>query len=129
MKNNNVLVIEDQKELLDILSETIGSFGYEVITAASAEEAIEKLEDNKVRVQLVDLQLPGMSGIEYCKKIREKDCLSIMYAMTGFASVFHLMECREVGFDDYFIKPVKMELLKDSLASAFDKLNRWKKGK
>jgi DNA-binding response OmpR family regulator len=127
--NKKVMIVEDQEDLLEIIADSIEDFGYEVEKAASAEEALEKLHKGSIKVQLVDLQLPGMSGIDYCRKIREDDNISILYAMTGFASVFHLMECRQVGFDDYFIKPVKLELLKKSLDDAFDKLQRWKKGK
>jgi len=127
--NKKVMIIEDQEDLLEIIADSIKDFGYDVEKATSAEMAFEIIEKERIKVQLVDLQLPGMSGIEYCRKIREDDSISVMYAMTGFASVFHLMECRQVGFDDYFIKPVKLELLKRSLDDAFEKLGRWKKGK
>jgi CheY-like chemotaxis protein len=53
--------------------------------------------------------------------------MSIIYAITGYASLFQLSECLDAGFEDYFKKPVNVSTLLKTAESAFEKVNRWKK--
>ncbi len=53
--------------------------------------------------------------------------MDIIYAITGYASLFELADCREAGFDDYFQKPVEMKTLLKADQDAFKKIDRWKK--
>jgi CheY-like chemotaxis protein len=124
-----VLVVDDDPQMREVLETALGERDYEVVTAESAERALEILQDRKIMMHLLDLQLPGMNGIELCRRIREFNPVAIKYAMTGYVSVFHLVECREVGFDDYFVKPFKMELMIQRVGQAFEKLERWRRGK
>lgn len=75
----------------------------------------------------LDLNMPGMNGIELCKKIKTNMPMSIIFAITGYASIFELAECREAGFDDYFKKPVNIKILTKIADDAFHKIERWKK--
>jgi CheY-like chemotaxis protein len=70
--------------------------------------------------------MPGMNGIQLCKEIRKINPMSIIHAVTGYASLFELTDCREAGFDDYYTKPVKLELLYRAAEEAFNKIERWK---
>ena len=101
--------------------------GYIVRSAESAEEALEILKDEKFQVMFLDLNLPRMNGVELCKQIRKDMPIGIIYAVTGYASLFELADCREAGFDDYFTKPVKLEMLFRAAQDAFEKIDRWKK--
>jgi len=60
-----------------------------------------------------------LSGIELCKKIRIENQICIIHAMTGYNNIFGLLECRAAGFDNYFVKPVRMNLLKKAAQDAF----------
>ncbi|RPJ81895.1 MAG: response regulator, partial [Deltaproteobacteria bacterium] len=73
------------------------------------------------------LKLPKMSGVELCKLIRDKYPLSILFAVTGYASQFEFGLCRRAGFDDYFIKPVDLKILFRATLEAFDKVEDWYK--
>ena len=53
--------------------------------------------------------------------------MSIIFAITGYASIFELADCRDVGFEDYFKKPVNIKLLIHAVEEAFKKIERWKK--
>jgi len=75
----------------------------------------------------LDLNMPGMNGVTLCERIRKDTPLAIIHAVTGYASLFELSDCREAGFDDYFYKPVKLSLLLKAAEDAFNKLDRWKK--
>jgi len=100
--------------------------GYTVHCAESAEEAQEVLKQKNIQVMFFDLQLPNMSGEELCWRIRKDDPIAIIYAITGYASRFELAFCRDAGFDDYFMKPVDLEVLLTATADGFERLKRWK---
>jgi CheY-like chemotaxis protein len=53
--------------------------------------------------------------------------MTVLYAITGYASIFQLAECREAGFEDFFKKPVNIATLRQNAASAFEKVERWRK--
>jgi len=74
-----------------------------------------------------DLKMPEINGIDLCRKVREKNRIALIYAVTGYTSLFQLSECREAGFDDYFTKPFEMELLTSVLKQSFEKMQRWSK--
>jgi len=85
------------------------------------------LSKEKLQVMFLDLNMPGMNGVELCRKIRHDFPMAIIHAMTGYSSLFELANCREAGFDDYFTKPVQLEQLIEAAEHAFRKLERWKK--
>jgi CheY-like chemotaxis protein len=66
-----------------------------------------------------------MNGIELCRRIRKDKPISIIYAITGWAGLFEVEECREAGFDDFFTKPFRMEVIFSAVENAFEKLERW----
>ena len=66
-----------------------------------------------------------MNGVELCRHLRKERPAAFMFAMTGFATVFDLEQCREAGFDDYFPKPFRLPSLLTAARDAFEKLERW----
>jgi len=100
-----VLVVDGEVEICSLIKQLLAKYDYDVVTAASAEEAleIEKKEDNYV--YFFDMKLPGMDGIELIKRIKYLRPSGIFFAITGYSSVYDLLKCREAGFDDYFPKP------------------------
>ncbi len=122
-----VLVVDDEAELRDMLKEAFSVAGYTVVDAPDAEKALEILKQQNIQVMFLDLNLPGMNGIDLCREIRKDHPIACIYGMTGFVSLFELSDCREAGFDDYFTKPINLELLFDTAKSAFEKLDRWRK--
>ncbi len=122
---NRVLVVDDEKGIRDLFCRVLETAGYEVETAESGEQALEILEQNKFQLLLFDLNLPGIDGIELCKKVRKILPISIIIAITGYASLFHLHDCRQAGFDDYFIKPVSIKTLLAEVELASKRIDRW----
>jgi len=124
--NRTILVVDDEKSIRDLMSEAFRGAGYDVLSAASGEEALELVRKHHVQVMFLDLKLPGMNGVELCQRIRKETPLACLYAMTGYISLFELAACREAGFDDYFTKPVKLQVLFKAAEQAFEKMRRWK---
>jgi CheY-like chemotaxis protein len=122
-----ILVVDDEAPIRSMMALAFTKAGYEVQTAASAEEALDLIETYKYLVFFLDLNLPGMNGIDLCRLIRKDNPLTIAYAITGYANTFEVFDCREAGFEDYFTKPVGLKKLIEAAERAFQKLGRWKR--
>jgi DNA-binding response OmpR family regulator len=120
-----ILIVDDEEVIRNMLQEFLSKNGYEVRLAESAETALDILKRESLMVMFLDLKLPSISGIELCKKIRKDNDVGIIYAFTGYTDLFGLIDCRRAGFDDYFTKPVKLELILQAAQDAFAKLERW----
>lgn len=123
--NNKILVVDDEKMIRSMLEKALSRKGYNVICAESGEEALEVLNSEVIHVIFLDLKLPGINGLELCRKIRDEYPLSILYAITGYASNFDLSDSREAGFEDYFTKPVDLKTIFRAAEEAFEKITRW----
>jgi len=119
--------VDDEKEIRDMYSQAFSRAGYEVTTAESAEEALELFKSEPFWVLFLDLNLPGMNGVDLCREIRRQYPMAISHAVTGYASLFELSDCREAGFEDYFTKPARLSDLIEAAGNAFKKMERWKK--
>jgi len=127
MGQNKILVVDDEKAIITLMEHAFSRAGYDVRSAGSGEEALELLKQEKIQVMFLDLNMPGMNGIELCREIRKDMPMAMVFAVTGYSSLFELADCRESGFDDYFNKPVNIKTLLETADSAFEKINRWKK--
>ncbi len=125
--NNKILIVDDERAVKDSLKKAFEHSGRAVVCTGSAEEALEVLKKDNIQVMFLDLNLPSMSGIELCKKIRHDRPFAAIHALTGYTSIFDLVDCKEAGFDDYFTKPVELKVLLEAVDNAFGRLERWKR--
>ncbi len=126
--NKKILVVDDEKMIRKMLEKALTREGYEVVCAENGEDALEILKRETIYVMFLDLKLPGMNGLELCRKIRTEYPLSVLYAITGYVSSFELPDSREAGFEDHFTKPVDLKTLFRAASEAFEKVERWKNG-
>ena len=126
-KRGKVLVVDDEASVRDLFGSTFTEAGYEVILAEGGKDALAILKIHDIDVIFLDLKLFGMNGIDLCRQIRKTKPVSMIYAMTGWSALFEIDECREAGFDDFFEKPLDMEMLLSLVEQAFARLERWKK--
>ncbi|MBP7765511.1 MAG: response regulator [Syntrophaceae bacterium] len=122
-----ILVVDDEASVRDLFSNVFADEDYDVIAAEDGKSALEILKQEDIDVIFLDLKLFGMNGIDLCRQIRESKPVSMIFAITGWAPLFEIEECREAGFDDYFEKPLDMDILLDVVEDAFKKLDRWKR--
>ncbi|MGD9733796.1 MAG: response regulator [Desulfamplus sp.] len=127
MIEKRILVVDDEESICLLLKSAFTTKGYEVFTAGTSLEALELLDKNTILVMFIDLNLPDMTGVELCREIIKRSPLTIAYAITGYASHFELAECKSVGFEDYFKKPVRLVDIFSAAERAFEKLERWKR--
>ncbi len=122
-----LLIVDDELTVREFFRDFFTASGYEVLTAEGAENALSILKDEDVEVIFLDLRLFGTNGLELARQIRKLRPLSILFAITGWAGLFEIEECREAGFDDFFTKPVDFERLSKAVEDAFERVDRWKK--
>lgn len=126
MDEKRVMVVDDQEVIREMFKAAFERAGYTVLTAGSAEEALEIMPKTPCSVLFLDLDLPGMNGIELCRIVRKKWPMVVPYAVTGYSTLYQLIECREAGFEDYFPKPAKISDLRAAVERAFEKIERWR---
>lgn len=117
-----VLVVEDMRALRVIVSRLLTKLGHEVEFAADGTLALQKLDTFRPDVVFSDIAMPGMTGYELARRIRQRsDCAGVcLVALTGFGQSADRDKALEAGFDEHMIKPVDIALLQ----SLFDKLTR-----
>jgi len=122
-----ILIVDDLESIRELMRDTFSKKGFEVYTAESSEEALPIINSENVQIHFYDLHLPGMNGTELCREVRKKRPVDLIYAMTGHPSIYALVECREAGFDDYFIKPFDIRIIIDTTERAVETIERWKR--
>jgi CheY-like chemotaxis protein len=96
--------------------------GHEGFYAETGEQALEILKgEEKIHIIFLDLNLPDMSGVELCRRIRMDRPNAVINAITGYAPFFDITGCYQAGFDDYLEKPISRDLLFTSIYKAFQK--------
>lgn len=123
----NFLIVDDEAPIRDQIKEGLAEAGFGAETAGDGEEALAKTSQHNSQIFFVDLNLPGMSGVELCRRLKSHNPLAVVYAMTGYSSLFELAACREAGFDDYFTKPVDLPRLIRAAGEAREKIVRWRR--
>ena len=121
-----ILLVDDEPKILQLLEKAFSKKGYQAFCASSGSEAIDIQRDKNIQVMFLDLNMPEMTGLELCSTIRKHNPMAFIYAMTGYASLFELSDCRDAGFTDYFIKPIDLSLFIAKTEDAFETLKRWK---
>ncbi|MCX5703590.1 MAG: response regulator [Candidatus Omnitrophica bacterium] len=105
LRAKRILVIDDDKAILESLSLFLSKNGFEVVTAKDGEEGLAIFKGSDINIVLVDVRLPGISGLEVLKEIKElnEDCLVI--AITGRDSLGDALQAIGLGAYDYLTKP------------------------
>jgi len=106
-----VLIVDDEKEFVDALSERLTLRDYDVSTCLSGEEAVETLKGLNFDVVILDVSMPGMNGVETLREIKKIKPLTEVLMLTGRATVESAIDGMKLGALDYLMKPCDTELL------------------
>lgn len=106
-----ILVVEDDPSSSEILEEALVSAGYEVDTAANAEEAFAKVKFWKPHLVLSDHDMPGISGLEMLKKLRQNSFYVTLVFVSGRSDSKIIVEALKEGADDFIKKPFRIDEL------------------
>src|SRR5271167_4976964 len=113
---NKVLIVEDEKDISDLMALHLKREGHEVLSVENGEEALRNLEANGYQLLVLDWMLPGLSGLELCKKIRNLSAKNESLAgvpilmVTARAHASDIVLGLEMGADDYLTKPFEIPI-------------------
>lgn len=111
-----VLVVDDTKNIKNLLTTCLTVNGYSVLTASNGVEAMEILKTNEVELIFLDIKMPELSGTEVLKRIRGMGIETPVIIMTAFATVKNAVECTKLGAIMYLQKPFTSDKVKSVLA-------------
>jgi len=123
MSKGKILVVDDELFVRDLLLEFLGREGFEVVAVESGERALETVKVNAFQIALIDLKMPGISGLETLKEIRKISPLTQNIIMTGYPTIESSIEALRSGAYDYVVKPFKLSDLKASIDKACQEYN------
>ncbi len=103
-----ILVVDDEIEILRALQRNLTAHGYEVFTASSGEQALEEIAMHRPDLMLLDLGLPGLSGLDVCKQVRAESSLPIIVVSVKDTERDKVLAL-DLGADDYISKPFGMD--------------------
>ena len=104
MNSATILVVDDEPQIRRVIRTTLTSQGYAVMEAKTGEEALEKLRSEHADLILLDVNMPGMSGLEACREIRGTSYVPIIM-LTVRNSERDKVQALDAGADDYVVKP------------------------
>src|ERR1044071_953184 len=104
MNSGRILVVDDDPQIRRVLRTTLIAQGYEVLDARSGDDALERVRSEKLDLVILDMNMPGMNGIETCRSIRSNSDIAIIM-LTVRDSEADKVEALDAGADDYVTKP------------------------
>lgn len=113
MRRHRILIVDDEADILDMLEYNLRNDGYDVLRAATGEEAIALTKANSPDLALLDIMMPDLDGVETCRRIRELPEGRTMHIMflTARAEEYSEVAGFEAGADDYVHKPIRPRVL------------------
>ena len=116
--SEKVLLVDDEKEFLEAMSERMRARGMVVTTASSAREAFEIMDREMFDAIVLDFQMPEMDGMQALKTIKAKRPESQIILLTGYATVEKGVEAMKIGAADFLEKPADLEILSRKIKQA-----------
>ena len=104
MAETNILVVDDEQEISDLVEIYLVSDGYKVFKASNAQDGLDILDKEDIHLCLLDIMMPGMNGLEMCKKIRETNNIPIIMLSAKSTDLDKILGLG-TGADDYVVKP------------------------
>lgn len=106
-----ILIVDDEKEAVEILAKKFAQLDYEVEKAYSGEKAIEKIKETRPHIMLLDLQMPGMGGIETLRQAKAADPSLGVIMVTGHPDEEIARDAILLGAHDFVTKPIDFDYL------------------
>lgn len=114
MAKERILLVDDERDILELLSYNLEKEDYKIMTASNGNEAIEVAKDFAPDLIILDIMMPEKDGVEVCYELREIDQFSdtIIAFLTARSEDFTQISALEAGGDDFIVKPIKPKVFK-----------------
>ncbi len=123
MAVNKIMVVDDEKLIVRLLSMSLQSDGYETVKAYNGEEGLALFKKETPDIVITDIKMPGMDGLELLKKIKEHDPNTEVIIVTGHGDIDSTIIALQHGASDFINKPVRDEALTIALERAKTKIH------
>jgi response regulator RpfG family c-di-GMP phosphodiesterase len=121
MEKSNILIVDDSKEVLTALDRELDDESYTVLLAQSGLDALQVAADNKIKVIISDIKMPGMDGFELLDRIKELYPNMIRAVLSGHPDVKLILKMvNERGIDRYLTKPWHREDVKTTILQCLE---------
>lgn len=109
IKKSKVLLVDDDRGMRETLADILGAMKYEVASAESGAEAVKKFKENPFDVVLMDVKMPGMGGIEACRRIKAIKPEAKIILITAYATDREVIEAEKEGTFSVLYKPLDIK--------------------
>ena len=124
LKNYTILYAEDDEEVRVNISNILNNFCKKVFSVTSTAEALEIYNNNKIDILYTDINMVGDNGLELVKIIRKENTCIPIVILTAHSDTDYLITAIPLGLEEYLLKPIKYQSLKDSLSKCVEKLTK-----
>jgi DNA-binding NtrC family response regulator len=114
-RKQRLLIVDDESDLTELLSQILGSEGYEIMTAADGDEAIGILGKESFDAVLLDIMMPHRNGFEVLKYITERHPATKTVMLTGYTDLKSAVEAKQLGAAEFITKPYKLQTVLSTL--------------
>lgn len=122
LKSLHILYIEDETSIRTTITKVLRYFSEHVLSLESAEEAMNIYQEYKPDIIICDINLPGISGIDFVKWVRQCDDKSQIFLLTAYTDKTYLLEAIKLSLVDYLTKPIDFNMLEKTLKEAARKV-------
>jgi len=105
MEENRILIVDDERNVRGLLRKILEEEGYNVAAVATGEEALEEIKKGDFKLITVDIKLPGISGIEFIKRVRTQGLDTPILVVSALTNAVPIVEAIKSGANDYLSKP------------------------
>ncbi len=127
MMEETILIVDDEKDICEVLGISLSDLGYRVYTAGNGEEAMQMFERVQPAIVLTDIRMPGMDGIELLRGIKERYPETEVIMITGHGDMDLAIRSLKLEATDFITKPINDELLEIALGRAEERLSSRRK--
>ena len=122
--NKTILIVDDEKDLCTILSDSLSRDRYRVVTAFNGKMGLQLVKKEKPDLILLDIKMPGMDGIEVLRKIKKMKKEIVVIMFTAYGTLETARKAMKLGAYDYVTKPVDLFLLKSLVKEVLGKVGK-----
>ena len=116
-----ILIVEDDKDIKDVLVEALSRWGYQTVTVENGRQGLEMFRADSFGLIITDIRMPIMDGLTMLKMIKKENSFIPVIVITGYPSVKSAVESLMEGADYYIVKPIPLDDLQAKIIKSFEK--------
>ena len=120
-KEARILVVDDEKQVADVLVDYLSNLGYQTVAAYSGHDALSRFKNGGFQLVITDFKMPDINGMDLLEMVKGWDKRAMVIVITGYGTIESAVEAIKKGAYDFISKPFKMEELEIIIERALDR--------